>query len=148
MGDDEGKNDGEQQAEAPGDELAEKRKGKKKRAPKKPKADGDAAVAPKGRKGKQLQIEGTERHERIPEIEEAAERYAEVRDTRMEWTKKEVQARELVRGLMKKHQLQIYECDGEDLTVELLPAGEEKVKVKRRESGEDDVDGDDAGEGA
>jgi hypothetical protein len=127
--------DGEHQ----GDELAKKRKGRKPKA-----AAGEAPAKPKrARKGKQTQIPGTERNERNPAIESAAADYVEVRDERMALTKKEVAAREVLRAAMKQAGITIYECDGEDFTVELIPAQEEKVKVTRREADEDD----DAGEG-
>lgn len=56
----------------------------------------------------------------------------------MALTKKEVAAREVLRAAMKQAGIMIYECDGEDFTVELIPAQEEKVKVTRREADEDD----------
>lgn len=132
--------------QAGGDELAKKRRGRKANPPAPALDDIPEALrvppgkGPRKRKAKQTTIPGTERHERHPDIETAAEAYAEVRDERMALTKKEVAAREVLRAKMKEHGLTLYECDAEDLTVELIPSEGEKVKVKRREAEEDDDD--------
>lgn len=63
----------------------------------------------------------------IPEIENAAEAYAEIRDRRMALTKQETEARDTVLSAMKKHGKRTYrhgEIDAE-ITVE-----QEKLKVK------------------
>jgi len=61
----------------------------------------------------------------VPEIDRAVEKYVEVRDSRMDLTEKEVEARDEVAGLMAKHELKRYRSDGYDVT--LLP----KVKVSK-----------------
>lgn len=140
MGDEDGKTGDEQGGEQQqvGDELAKKRRAKK------PKGDDAGGGEPKKKRGrvKQLQIEGTERHDKIAEIEAAAEDYAATRDERMQLGKLEVEKREKLRGLMQKHQLRVYEVDGEPLRVELVPAGDDKVKVKIR-GGDDEGAGSD-----
>lgn len=77
---------------------------------------------------------------KIKAIEVAAGEYEKMRDTRMSWTKKEVESRAKLIELMKKHELEQY--DFGDHRVELIP-GVDKIKV-RTINGEDE--GEDPGE--
>lgn len=63
----------------------------------------------------------------IKEIDEAADEYVRVRNARMRATEREVERRDILEALMKKHELKSYEF--EDKRVEL--AVTEKVKVKK-----------------
>lgn len=85
---------------------------------------------------------GTERKDRIPDIEKAATKYRDARDERMEMTKDEVKTRAALIAAMKAHNLAEYRCDDEDMLV-ILKTGEDKVKVKKiSEPGDDDDDAD------
>lgn len=75
---------------------------------------------------KQGFLEGTE-PEVIPEIESAADDYVDVRDRRMELTKKEVKNKSVLQGAMEKHKLKSYQYG--DKTVQII-RGEPKLKVK------------------
>ena len=71
----------------------------------------------------------------IPEIDEAAEAYVEVRDRRQALTEKEVAAKDKLLGLMKGHKLSKYVFDGR--LVEVVPI-DETVKVKKLPSPDED----------
>lgn len=98
------------------------------------------------RKGKQTKLPGTERQDTHPDIEEAAAEYVEVRDARMQLTKKEVAAQQKLLASMKANKLTKYRCDQEDLEVEIV-AKDEKAKVKRVDAGADDDDDEFADDG-
>lgn len=107
------------------------------------------ATKKKPGKGKQTKLPGTGRttEDVHPDIEEAATKYVEVRDERMELTKREVKAQAALLAAMKHHKLTKYRCDGEELDVEIV-AKDEKVKVKRVEgAGDDDLDDEFANDG-
>lgn len=104
-----------------------------------------AKPAPKApKKGAQLRIAGTERLDRIPEIDKAAEAYREVRDTRMQYTKSEAQAKSHLMEVAKKHGVTAYVYDsedGEEFKVEYTAKSKENVKVrsvKADDAGDDD----------
>jgi len=81
---------------------------------------------------RQLQIKGTERKS-VPEVEEAAEAYREVRDERMELTRKEKLKKFELLAVMKAHKIKKYKYDddsGEELLVELSEK-EPDVSVKK-----------------
>jgi len=83
---------------------------------------------------KQLVIKGTERKQH-PAIEEAAEKYREARDERMELTKREVQAKAVLIATMQAQKVAKYKFDdaeGEEMLVEIT----DKVDVKVRKTGE------------
>lgn len=101
----------------------------------------------KPRKAKQTRLPGTARTDVHPDIEEAAQKYVEVRDERMELTKREVKAQAALLAAMKAHKLTKYRVDAEDLDVEIV-AKDEKVKVKRVELGGGDDFEDDGVEDA
>lgn len=63
----------------------------------------------------------------LEDLEEAAIRYAQVRDERMALTKKEVDMQELLLNLMKRHKKTSYLRDGVELKV---VAEKEKVRVR------------------
>lgn len=63
----------------------------------------------------------------IEELEDAAERYAGIRDKRMALTEQEVDCQELLLTLMKRNGKKHYKRDGIECTV---VAKEEKVRVK------------------
>lgn len=93
---------------------------------------------------KQMKIPGTE-PKTIKEVNDAAEAYVDARDERMKKTEKEVEAKEALVAVMKKHDLQVYKDDDAEppLIVTLTP-GVDKVKVTRADGDEDA--GDEAGE--
>ncbi len=87
---------------------------------------------------KQLAISGTE-PKSIKEVDAAAEGYVDARDKRMERTEKEVEARDALIAVMKKHKLDVYRDDSAapPLLVTLVP-GDDRVKVTRvQDEGED-----------
>jgi hypothetical protein len=79
-------------------------------------------------KAKQQYLPGLEPPS-IPAIDRLAEKYVEVRNSRMEMTKEEVKNADLLEAKMKEHGLTKYEFDGK--VVELQHT--EKVKVRRKE---------------
>jgi hypothetical protein len=85
---------------------------------------------------KQTEIPGTERSQH-KDVDAAADDYAEIRDERMEWTKKEVAAKTKLTDLMKKYELEEYEND--DLIVTFEADVTEKVRVKRRGTDTDEA---------
>lgn len=87
---------------------------------------GKKAKAPKKSKPKQKDLPGMEER-RIPELHTAAENYAEVRDERMILTKKEVELKDELLGMMKKHGKESYKFD--DVEIKVVHE-KEKVKVK------------------
>lgn len=97
----------------------------------------EAEVAPEetAKRPVQTEIPGTERV-RIKSIDDAAEEYVNVRDKRMEWTEKEVAAKQQLTDLMHKHAEKIgRDAEGgltyryDDMQVILKPT-EEVLKVK------------------
>jgi hypothetical protein len=74
---------------------------------------------------KQTELKGIEAP--FPAVEDAAEKYIDVRDKRMSLTEKEVDARAVLVHEMQKEKLTSYRFD--DQVVTLLP-GKEKVRVK------------------
>lgn len=89
-------------------------------------------MAKASRKGKQTKIPGTERSDTIPELEELATKYVDVRDRRMVLTKEEVKLRDELLAVMKANKLTKYLCDEEELEINVV-AKDEKVKVRRIE---------------
>lgn len=86
---------------------------------------------------RQLSIKGTER-ETIKEVDTAAEAYVEARDERIRLTKKEVDAKDALVTVMKKHKLDVYRDENAipPLVVTLIP-GEDKVKVRKQQEEEE-----------
>lgn len=79
---------------------------------------------------KQLPIPGTQR-KRIKAVSDAAEQYADIRDERMELTRKEAEAQDELLGIMTKKEIDHYV--DEDLGLEVSIVAEKlKAKVKRR----------------
>lgn len=70
----------------------------------------------------------------IPEIEEAAYKYVEVRDARLRLMPKEREAKDDLLALMRQHDQTIYEFD--DHVVERT-IGEDSVKVKFKQDPEE-----------
>lgn len=86
-------------------------------------------------KRKQLNIPGTERKS-VPEVEEAAAAFVEVRDERMGLTRKEKLKKFELLAVMKAHKVKRYKFDdanGEELLVEL---SEKEPDVTVRKTGE------------
>lgn len=79
----------------------------------------------------------------VPEIDEAAEEYVDIRDRRMALTKDEKAAQTSLLNLMKKHKLKAYDYDNK--LVSVVEDVVEKVKVKAKDKPEAD-DGDDDAE--
>lgn len=91
---------------------------------------------------RQAKIPGTERA-KLKEVDAAAEAYVAARDARMKKTEKEVEAKEALIGVMKKHELSVYKDEDASppLIVTLTP-GKDKVKVTQADDdAEDDGDG-------
>jgi hypothetical protein len=85
-------------------------------------------------KRRQLQIAGTERTE-VPEVEQAAEAYREVRDERSAMSKKEAQKKAELLAVMRAHKLKLYryhDGNGEELEARI----EDEPTVKVRKTGE------------
>lgn len=81
---------------------------------------------------KQMQIPGTERKQ-VPEVEQAAEAYREVRDERCELSRREKQKKLELLAVMKAHKIKRYKYDdekGEEILV-ALDEREPEVKVQR-----------------
>ena len=74
---------------------------------------------------------------KVAEVNAAAEGYVDARDERMKHTETEVEAREALIAVMKKHSLTVYRDDeaSPPLLVTLMP-GEDRVKVRRDEEEE------------
>jgi hypothetical protein len=66
-------------------------------------------------------------HRAIPELEDAAHAYADLRDQRMELTQREHALKVQTTSLMKKHGKTVYRHDGIEI---LLEQPEETVKVR------------------
>lgn len=90
---------------------------------------------------RQMRVPGTEK-KTIKELDAAAEAYVEARDARMKKTEKEVEAKEALISVMKKHELTVYKDDDADppLIVTLTP-GKDKVKVTQADGETEDEDG-------
>lgn len=78
---------------------------------------------------KQAELAGLERPTH-PDVADAAEKYIEARDARMELTKREVATRNELVAIMKKHELPEYEDD--DFIVTFEAEQKETIKAKRR----------------
>lgn len=83
---------------------------------------------------RQLQIVGTQRIEH-PAVEEAANKYREARDVRMEHTKREKQAKLMLIAVMQAANVNKYKFDDAE-GEELLVAIDEKIDVKVSKTGE------------
>lgn len=77
-------------------------------------------------KAKQKELPGME-DKKLEDLEAAAVEYAEGRDERMEMTKKEVELKTNLMGMMHRYKKKTYVCDGIEINV--VPEGE-KVKVR------------------
>lgn len=80
---------------------------------------------------RQNELPGMER-KKVAEINKAAEEYVEIRDARMQMTKREVQSKAALLATMKKHEYAVYEDLEADppLRVE-VKAGEDKLRVRQ-----------------
>jgi hypothetical protein len=98
---------------------------------------GTTKTAPKakGKRAKQERIPGTDRPNRIPELDDAAEAYRLARDQRQAATKVETEKKTLLKEVIKKYGLETsYFYDDEDGdTEEVKPIHEivEDVKVNK-----------------
>jgi len=90
-------------------------------------------------RNKTTPLPGMER-KAIKEIETLADKYAALRDERMEVLSREVEAKTKLIDAMKRNEQEVYqfEEDGETVTVTLK--SEEKVKVKRGSVDDSDED--------
>lgn len=99
---------------------------------------------------KQMQIPGTERQQ-VPEVEQAAEAYREVRDERCELSRREKQKKLELLAVMKAHKVKRYKYDdenGEEILV-ALDERDPEVKVQRTGEGESEIgEGVSSGEGS
>lgn len=88
------------------------------------------------KRAKQKHLNGVEPDDRIKEIEDAGDVYEEARDERQALTEREVEAKNNLISVMKKHRKTVYRYDSKTITFEELQ--EAKVKVKRDKVTEDD----------
>lgn len=93
------------------------------------------ADAVKKAKAKQTDLPGMENRD-IPEIEQAAERYRDVRDDRIALTKDESEAKQALIAVMKKHNRQVYTHNGLSITLEEI----DNVKVKSAKKADEEGD--------
>lgn len=100
----------------------------KKKATKKPAKPANTNA----KKGAQLRIAGTERPNRIPAVDEAAEAYRVARNERQAAGKVELEKKALLKDVLKKHDIKgSYYYDDEDGdTEEVEPITEVKEDVK------------------
>lgn len=70
------------------------------------------------------------------DVETAADDYVEARDARIAAMAPEAEAKELLKGLMKKHNLSTYEYDSRIVTM----AGDPDVKVRKKKTEEVEID--------
>lgn len=90
-----------------------------------------AKAKAKAKKPEQLKVPGTERPDRIDEIEAAATRYREARDARMELAEEEAETQQDLTNLLRKHGVTEYvyeDADGKPYTAYIAEA---KAKVRR-----------------
>lgn len=103
-----------------------------------------ATTRPK--KPKPTALPGMEDHA-IPELENLAHDYADIRDRRMELTDQEHTLKINAVRLMHKHGKTIYQHDG--VTITLVQGDEDvKVRVKKTADDDDDTPATDSGAGA
>lgn len=95
-----------------------------------------SGVAPSSRKGKTGELFADRK---IPELHRAAEEYVATRDARMELNAREVEQKDTLIQLMKKHKKEEYDCDGLKITFEHVE--EDKLKVKLQKPDADDEAG-------
>lgn len=89
---------------------------------------------PKSKKS-QPDLPGVER--KIDELQAKSLEYAGIRDERQEMLRKEVELKQELLGLMKKHGLEKYDCD--EVFIEIVHDKEHvRVKVKKEEQEDDD----------
>jgi hypothetical protein len=74
----------------------------------------------------------------IAEIDGAADSYCDARDARMKSLADEIELKEVLKGLMKKHNLAEYEYDSRIVTLK----GDPDVKVKTKKKENVDLDDD------
>jgi hypothetical protein len=80
---------------------------------------------------------------KIVAIERAAEEFVEVRNERMGLTKKEKEARLVVEALMREHELDSYEFDGQIINIEKTAKAVVRVKKDPESNGDgENVEGD------
>jgi hypothetical protein len=84
-------------------------------------------------KPKQVDLPGMEDRD-IPEIEEAAERYRDVRDERIALSKDESTAKQSLIAVMKAHKRSVYSRNGMSITLEEI----DNVKVKTAKKDDED----------
>jgi hypothetical protein len=116
--------------------MAAKKKAAKKAAQRKPT---NSHAEPTKKIARQASLPGME-DRKITMLNNAALSYAEIRDERMAWTKKEVDAKKKVSDLMHAHKKTHYKWA--NILIDLVPEGE-KVKVTVAPAGtevEDDIE--------
>jgi len=125
-------------AKKPEDHLptkAPRKSGKRGIGPKPDEEDGKELLSDANkRRGKTGRLPGLE-DPAIEELEDTARDYANLRDDRMHLTTKEVEAKETLLGLMKKHKKETYNHDGIEVKIT-----HEKESVKVRIKKEKDED--------
>jgi hypothetical protein len=81
---------------------------------------------------RQARIKGTEPAQHL-DIVEAAERYIEIRDERMELTEREIEANTALVAAMERHGLTDYVDEEAEIHV-IIPATKAKAKVRRHKA--------------
>lgn len=79
---------------------------------------------------KQSEMPGAERPV-IHDLDSAAEGYVDVRNERMELTAREVEARDVLVGLMRKHGQTVYRVAVDEPLLVTLIEGQAKVRVRK-----------------
>jgi hypothetical protein len=91
-----------------------------------------AKAKAKAKSPTQTKIPGTERRDRIEEIESAGSKYREARDARMEMQEDEEQAQQDLTNVLRKHGVTSYVYEGHDgKKYEAYIPAEAKAKVRR-----------------
>lgn len=102
-------------------------------------AKGKKQAKATGKKPKTMDLPGMEER-RIAELHKAAESYVDIRDRRMSLTEQEVEAKQEVLSLMKKHGKETYnyhDADAGTTTEIKIIHEQETVKVKiKKDAGE------------
>jgi len=88
-------------------------------------------------KAKQQRLPGTEG--KIADLQDAAEKYAGIRDERQELTKQEVDLKGKLLGLMKRHKLTEYKYGGVEINV-IVEEETVKVRIAKQKEGDEQED--------
>ena len=96
----------------------------------KPKARKPAPPAARAARPRQLTVPGTDAP-KYPDVDEAADQYVEVRDSRMALTKRETAAQATLLATMQGRGLTVYRLETEDGNLLVTVEDERKVHVRK-----------------